>query len=113
MVRQKVNGCVFGLKSIVQPTAGTPICKAWGIWTKNPSLSLALNGSHVLRPCGHPTVQVNGSNIAHSGVYPDDFALFINRSSVNDVQDISHLIEEHIQWPVNVRPGCVATPVAK
>ena len=91
----KVSGCVFGLKSIVSSSKDLALCKAWGVWTNNASLSRALDSRHVRCPGGCASVAVSGRNTAHSGAYPDELALFIKRAIVLAVEDAYQLMHKH------------------
>ena len=94
MVLRTVSGCVFGLKSIAKSTLGRPLCKAWGIWTNHEGLALALDGPHVHCPGGHARVRVEGQNTAHSGAYPDNLALFVNKALTSTVSSIRKMVDE-------------------
>ena len=109
MVRRKVAGCAFGLKSICGPTRGMPLCKCWGIWTNNYPLSIALDGPHVQCPGGHVKVPVAGQNTAHSGAYPDDLALFVHTALTSSEDHMRQMIDMRA-WPVNLEcPTCSNT----
>ena len=99
MTKFKVSGCQFGLASIVNKTLGLPLCKAWGIWSNNPSLSFALDGPHVRCQGGHPSTKVEGESTAHSGVYPDDFAKYINTVMTTPISDLQNMAASG-EWPI-------------
>ena len=93
----------FGLKSNIESTRGRPLCKAWGIWTNSPSLALALDGPHVICPGGCPSTPVSGRSTAHSGDYPDNFAIFVNTALSRAADDVRQMISKKT-WPV--KWGC-------
>ena len=95
----KVSGCIFGLKSIAEKTLGQPLCKAWGIWTNNPLLLFALDGSHVRCQGGHSRVCVEGKDTKHSGIYPDAFAKYINTVITTPISEL-HKMAETGNWPI-------------
>ena len=95
----KVSGCRFGLASIVSKTRGQPLCKAWRIWTNNPSLSAGLDGRHVICQGGHPSTPVSGADTAHSGTYPDGFAKFVNKVITTPLDELQ-LMATNNSWPV-------------
>ena len=99
MIRRKVSGCVMGLKSVIKATLGQPLCKAWGIWTNNASLALALDGPHVLCQGGHVSIPVEGKNTAHTGVYPDNLAKFIHAALSSTLEQVGQMKDRHA-WPI-------------
>ena len=105
---RKVSGCVFGLKSTVSSSKDLALCKAWGVWTNNASLSRAFDSRHVRCPGGCASVAVSGRNTAHSGAYPDKLALFIKRAIVLPVEDVYQLMREHSESEAKLCPCCSA-----
>ena len=103
MVRCRVAGCQFGMVSVAAKSRGLPLCKAWGVWTNHPSLSRALNSTHVQCQGGHPTTPVSGQDTAPSGVYPDSFAKFIHAVLTTPVAEVETMISTNT-LPVVGRP---------
>ena len=97
MERRKVAGCSMGLTSVVGKTQGELLCKAWGIWTNHPSLSLALKGPHVRCSGGHPSVPVGGADTEHSGSYPDALARLVHLAITTTADDVPALVESQ-RW---------------
>ena len=93
---RKVAGCVFGLKSVIEGTRGKALCKAWKVWTNNPSLALALDGPHVRCPGGCDSVAVNGRNTAHTGSYPDQLVVFVNRALSSTESEVWSWLEHSL-----------------
>ena len=91
MLRHKAPGCVFGLTSVASKTQGLPLCKAWGIWTNNSSLSYALSCPLVRCQGGHSSIAVCGVDTEHSGTYPDGFARFVHTVLTTPIEDIDRM----------------------
>ena len=89
----------MGLKAIIKATLGQPLCKAWGIWTNNASLALALDGPHVRCQGGHVSIPVVGKNTAHTGICPDNLAKFINFVLSSTVEQVGQMTDRPA-WPI-------------
>ena len=99
MQKYMVAGCRFGLTSIIKKSFGHPLCKAWAVWSNNPSLSMALDGPHVHCQGGHDYLAVSGQNTAHSGNYPDAFAKFIYFALTAPLADLRKTASSS-EWPI-------------
>ena len=110
MTKHKVSGCAFGLTSIATRTRGRPLCKAWGVWTNNESLNIALETRFVRCSGCKPKTAVEGLDTAHSGSYPDPLAKFLNKiitMPVDAVRSLAAALEERAR-----SPGCTTSSPA-
>ena len=79
MVYRKISGCAVGLTSIVQQTAGKPLCKSWGFWTNSSGMARAMENKYQCNK-SHATIAVASADTRHSGAYTSMLAKIIHAS---------------------------------